>query len=63
MIVEVWDRSGPRYQFTVSQDLPLPPHMTLNFGPMQGRLLNAWLMNDGTVVYLESGVMPEAVGA
>ena len=63
MIVEVWDRSGPRYQFLLSDEVVLPLNMRLSFGPLAGRSLRPWIMQDGTVVYLEAGVALEAVGA
>ena len=62
MIIEVWARSGPRYQFLMADGMPLPPQIRLSFGPLCGRLLNAWLMQDGSVVYVEQGVKLEAVG-
>lgn len=62
MIIEVWDRSGPRYQFSLSDETVLPLDMMLSFGPLTGRCLRPWILKDGTVVYLEAGMKLEAVG-
>lgn len=62
MIVEIWDKSGPRYQFSLSGETVLPLDMQLSFGPLAGRSLRPWVLEDGTIVYLEAGVLLEAVG-
>lgn len=63
MIIEVWDKTGPRYQFSLSDETILPLNMRLSFGPLAGRSLRPWVLMDGCILYLEEGQRPEMVGA